>query len=289
MKLRILSALLLCTLVFGFTPSAVAADLAAPVLVDWTLDNSIVDISNGPTSVIVKFILSDDSNINDPKLIVKSLDNTQMSTFAKVKVVAKSGKLTSYEASTLINFGQSPREWEWVLYPLSDELGNTNNTFGPGGAWPTKFVVFDKSYTYQNFTFIRSCLSGLRIFNRALTRFLILQKSDPNNIQLSVLKLKFTLPGSAIDEKLCETDTARISEAYGPDQAVGLADALGTIEDEINSRTARAAAELKAKQEAEAKVVAATKKTTITCIKGKLTKKVTAINPKCPSGYKERK
>jgi hypothetical protein len=30
-------------------------------------------------------------------------------------------------------------------------------------------------------------------------------------------------------------------------------------------------------------------KTTITCIKGKLTKKVTAVKPKCPSGYKVKK
>jgi len=30
------------------------------------------------------------------------------------------------------------------------------------------------------------------------------------------------------------------------------------------------------------------KNTTITCIKGKLTKKVTAVNPKCPSGYKKK-
>jgi hypothetical protein len=34
---------------------------------------------------------------------------------------------------------------------------------------------------------------------------------------------------------------------------------------------------------------AATKKTTITCVKGKLTKKVTAVKPKCPSGYKVKK
>jgi hypothetical protein len=33
----------------------------------------------------------------------------------------------------------------------------------------------------------------------------------------------------------------------------------------------------------------ATKKTTITCVKGKLTKKVTAVKPKCPSGYKIKK
>jgi len=51
---------------------------------------------------------------------------------------------------------------------------------------------------------------------------------------------------------------------------------------------AKAAAELKAKQEAEAKA-AALKKSTITCIKGKLTKKVTAVKPKCPTGYKLKK
>jgi len=30
------------------------------------------------------------------------------------------------------------------------------------------------------------------------------------------------------------------------------------------------------------------KATTITCVKGKLTKKVTAVNPKCPTGYKKK-
>ena len=79
---------------------------------------------------------------------------------------------------------------------------------------------------------------------------------------------------------------------------------------------AQVAAELKAKQDAEAKAIidkaaedkiiqdakleaarilaaaakeAAVKKTTITCTKGKLIKKVTAVNPKCPSGYKVKK
>ena len=35
-------------------------------------------------------------------------------------------------------------------------------------------------------------------------------------------------------------------------------------------------------------VSAATKKTTITCFKGKLTKKVTAVKPVCPAGYKKK-
>ena len=43
-------------------------------------------------------------------------------------------------------------------------------------------------------------------------------------------------------------------------------------------------------QEAKAKVntVIPTKKITISCIKGKITKKVTSANPKCPPGYKKR-
>jgi len=78
---------------------------------------------------------------------------------------------------------------------------------------------------------------------------------------------------------------------------------------------AKAAAELKAKQEAEAKaaadkaagekiisdakaeaarilaaakVASSKKKITITCVKGKLTKKVTAVKPVCPKGYKKK-
>jgi hypothetical protein len=40
-----------------------------------------------------------------------------------------------------------------------------------------------------------------------------------------------------------------------------------------------------AKQETK---VVSPKKTTITCVKGKTTKKVTAVKPKCPSGYKKK-
>jgi len=47
------------------------------------------------------------------------------------------------------------------------------------------------------------------------------------------------------------------------------------------------AADLKAKQDAEAKA-AAVKKTTITCVNGKLTKKVTAVKPVCPKGYRKK-
>jgi peptidyl-prolyl cis-trans isomerase B (cyclophilin B) len=40
--------------------------------------------------------------------------------------------------------------------------------------------------------------------------------------------------------------------------------------------------------ETKAKVATAAKKITITCVKGKLTKKVTAVKPVCPAGYKKK-
>jgi hypothetical protein len=68
----------------------------------------------------------------------------------------------------------------------------------------------------------------------------------------------------------------------------------------VDQQVKAAAAEQKAKQEAEAKAAAeqkakqepatkaSQKKTTITCVKGKTTKKVTAVSPKCPTGYKKK-
>ena len=62
---------------------------------------------------------------------------------------------------------------------------------------------------------------------------------------------------------------------------------LSLIANEIDEKQ-KAAAELKAKQDVAAKAAAAKKKTTITCVKGKLTKKVTAVKPVCPKGYKKK-
>lgn len=41
-------------------------------------------------------------------------------------------------------------------------------------------------------------------------------------------------------------------------------------------------------KEAEAKAALAKMKSTITCVKGKTSKKVTAVSPKCPTGYKKK-
>ena len=58
------------------------------------------------------------------------------------------------------------------------------------------------------------------------------------------------------------------------------------VADQIAIETA--AAKSKAKAEAKTSTEATSKKTTITCVKGKTVKKITAFKPVCPKGYKKK-
>jgi hypothetical protein len=79
-----------------------------------------------------------------------------------------------------------------------------------------------------------------------------------------------------------EADAKAEAEAKAKAEAEAEAEAKAKAE-------AEAEAEAKAKAEAEAKAkTEGVKKRTITCTKGKVTKKVTGMNPKCPIGYKKK-
>lgn len=73
------------------------------------------------------------------------------------------------------------------------------------------------------------------------------------------------------------------AEAKARADAEARADAAAREAAEIAEREAAAIAEAEAAAKAAAK-----KKTTITCVKGKLAKKVTAVKPVCPKGYKKK-
>jgi len=99
-----------------------------------------------------------------------------------------------------------------------------------------------------------------------------------------------------IEEAKQEAEAKAAAELKAKQDAELIAKVLA--ERQANSDAAqRAAAEIKAKEEAAAKAAAdkatadkaaLTKRATITCVKGKLTKKVTAVKPKCPAGYKKK-
>jgi hypothetical protein len=302
---RILLALM-TTVVFiaSSIPSSFAADTSPPELVDWALTVNKADISKTDATVVVRFILSDDSGIALPNLLLKSLSSTQMTSFATVKELSRSGKLVSYEASAVIKFGQSPKVWEWVLYPLRDALGNNSTSFGPGGTWRTQISVVDGTFTDD----ILECEGQVNRWNKQVEKFQLLESKYTGAQEIAVVRLMFRMPIELLQVVNCNNQDFRFKYVTNNSSSSNLiiastelaniwantANVVGERIDRENeakqaAAEAKVAAELKAKQEAEAKAAAiasATKKATITCIKGKLTKKVTAIKPKCPSGYK---
>ena len=295
-------------------PTSLAADTAPPQLVDWALTLNKADISKTDATVTVRFILSDDSEIASPNLLLKSLSTTQMTSFATVKELSRSGKLVSFEASAIIKFGQSPKVWEWVLYPLRDALGNSSTSFGPGGTWRTQISVIDASFTDE----VLKCEGLVKNWNKEVERFQSFEARYRGAQEFAIVRLGFRIPiellrsedcnSAAFNQKYTRNDsTLNLIPLWG-DLANISANTANVVSQRVQDESLakqsadKAAAELKAKQEAEAKAAAelkakqdadvraaATKKTTITCTKSKLIKKVTAIKPKCPSGYKVKK
>ena len=76
-----------------------------------------------------------------------------------------------------------------------------------------------------------------------------------------------------------EADAKAAADKAASDAAAKLAADKIIADANIRAAAILAAAQAKA---------AATKKTTITCVKGKLTKKVTAVKPLCPAGYMKK-
>ena len=315
-------------LTVSLAPNALAADTASPQLVDFSIDYlGVKDISKSDASFVVRFILSDDSEIETPSLLLKSLTTTQTTPFATVKELSRSGKLVSYEATVIIKVGQSPRIWEWVLYPLRDSLGNTNSLFGPGVSWGRQVHVLDEKYDYD----VANCEITAKRWNEEVQKFLNFEVLHPGEPELAVVRLKSKFP---IEKVLGEVVCSKNAETFGGQLDGNLDNLTGNFglavykfeerilaervaKEEAAREEARIKAEadwkakekqaaldiilsdVKARSEAEAKAeaarilaaaksVAAKKKATITCVKGKLTKKVTAVKPVCPKGYKKK-
>ena len=107
------------------------------------------------------------------------------------------------------------------------------------------------------------------------------------------LKVKLEAEAKAVADKAAEE--LRVKQEAEAKLAADKIAADLKVKQEAEAKLAadKTAADLKAKQEADAKAAAdkaalVVKKTTITCVKGKLTKKVTAVKPVCPKGYKKK-
>jgi hypothetical protein len=88
-------------------------------------------------------------------------------------------------------------------------------------------------------------------------------------------------------ENAAKAEVDARAKAEADARAKAEADARAKAEADARAK-AEADARAKAEADARAKAATATKKVSITCVKGKLTKKITGINPNCPTGYKKK-
>lgn len=290
MQLRIGYLLLAITLMLSSSSPAIAADNAPPQLVDWS-NSGGANIMNSDAQVKATFILSDDSEIELPKLLLKSLTSSQMTPFASVKVLQKNGKLTSFEATAVVKKGQAPKTWEWVLYPLNDSLGNRSTAFGPGSSWSTQINIYNDEYTVDT----ALCEDWTKKWNETMDLLTAVERKYPFDVEVSIFRMKSQIPLIAKNQSEC---FSKLNSAPGQFSVSGLReltqstkDSILALRDAAESRASTAADKAAADKPAADKPVATPVKRdkTIVCLKGKSSLKVIGKNPKCPAGYKVKK
>lgn len=146
------------------------------------------------------------------------------------------------------------------------------------------------------------------IFNNASKCIFSVSPTTSEFLTLTPIGIQKNAPAISIDIKSAVTFAKeRIAlqdknKADAEARVKAEAEAKAKAENEAKTKAdqeakARAEAEAKAKAEAEARAiaqaaaaaeVAKNKKITITCVKGKTKKKISAINPKCPKGYTKK-
>jgi hypothetical protein len=109
---------------------------------------------------------------------------------------------------------------------------------------------------------------------------------DPNSKLRDLLKIAEKIVEEDKQREFAQAEAVRLAAELKVKQEAE-ARAAAELKSKQEAEVARLAAELKAKQELEARA-AALKKTTIICLKGNSVKKVTALKPVCPKGYKKK-
>ena len=316
MKRIVVTLLLVVGIAVPIGPSAFAADTQAPVLVDWKLIDLKTDISTRDGLLRIQFSVSDESIIVDPLSSLSSQTTTQQSGFAFPILVSKIGNISTYSAEGRISFGKAPGLWRWLLFPLRDNLGNSGS-FGPGGSWPVDIWVYDKDFTEAKrlaaeAVAAKAAAEAKAIADKAAAEAKAIADkaaadakaiadkaaADANRREQTISVTPFRtgsvlLSSIGLPTKVNSTSNLSVF-AYNSTNNVCVFE-NGMIRTKTSGRCVIAFSQEGNSEFKPASnlildfvITASNKKTTITCLKGKLTKKVTAVRPKCPTGYKKK-
>ena len=296
MKRIVLCLLLVVGFAMPIAPSAFAADTNAPVLLDWRLIDLKTDISNGDGILRIQFSVSDESDISDPLSNVGSTTTTQQTGFAFPKLISKVGNVSTYSAEATVKYGQAPGLWRWLFFPLRDALGNSSQGFGPSGSWPINVWVYDKEFTEAKRLTAEAAAAKAAADAKAIADKAAAYANRQEQI-ISVTPLvsgSVPLSASGFPVKIVSTSNLSVF-AYNSTNNVCVYE-NGMIRTKTSGRCVIAFSQEGNSEFKPASnmvldftIAAAGKKATIICVKGKLTKKVTGVKPKCPAGYKVKK
>ena len=155
---------------------------------------------------------------------------------------------------------------------------------------PPITAYYGQQLNYPNFYDIRdSKLIGSKYLTEDFEVLITNKKNDAVTLNFIPAKLANSAEAKALFEKSISNKELAITEAKAKADAEAKAKADAEAKAKADAEAkAKADAEAKAKADAEAKAKLVVKKSTITCIKGKISKKIIGINPQCPSGYKKK-
>ena len=187
------------------------------------------------------------------------------------------------------------------VYPTA----TTGGTFGLWGALPESNMaairLLDAAHRYPGFTLFATKESFMHALQNEIGNVLGVSDYDLKTLSPGKYTSIFDNSKSKVygQEQINDLDASIMRQAYGESTCPSSYSATARVANLKADRDlgARFVASLKATSTPTPVPVATptstptkavVKATTITCIKGKLSKKVIAINPKCPTGYKKK-
>jgi len=206
------------------------------------------------------------NNLSNSSFTTLTFDNMKVNQLAVVRAASGTNYIietTKYRQGKYLAFYSIDNESRPPLKLFQEFVGNT----GGEGVLLDSFSVIGTQLVAPEFTLLISDFSSTTI------SFTLVSSSVTSSVAYKDLLLKANVSKVAAQKAAADLKAKQEEEAKA------------SLELKIKQE-----AESKAKQDSEAKAAqaAAKKKTSITCIKGKTTKKITAVKPKCPSGYKKK-
>ncbi|MBL3811665.1 FG-GAP-like repeat-containing protein [Alteromonas macleodii] len=129
----------------SFTVISNTTDDTAPKLQEFSLSSTSVNVFESAANLSVRMRVTDTgTGVETPKVTARSIDGDASAGFANVSLLSGNKNDGIWQAVLTIPKNSQEGSWEVVLFPLSDEAGNSTG-FGPGEEFSSTFEVISQN------------------------------------------------------------------------------------------------------------------------------------------------